>query len=178
MSAIGPWTYTYEWPVDCVNARYVRGHLGLPVPFIVGDYPIPSDLESDWPLNEGHSPESTRVIMTNQGPPIEFVYTGIISYPSMWDPLFEQAVVAVLASRLAMPLLEDKAFARTLRADNIAIAREILIQARVRDGNEGFHVIPEREAPWVRARYGGVVEGDVLFFNGWTPMPTIDQGSF
>lgn len=188
-----PWSYMYEWPVDAVHARYIqrRGATSLdtttmepigaqpawsaPAPFLVGDAPLPNDVDSDWGAVEGHNPESTRVIFTNELGAI-LVFTGLIQYPDAWDPLFEQAMVACLAARLAMPLIEDKDVALAIRRDNIAIAREALGSARVRDGNEGWTVV-DHTPDWIRARTNGAaisVFGGTLY-NSWLPMPMVED---
>jgi hypothetical protein len=164
------WSYMYEWPNDCVHARYVLG-LGAyaldesgaplyaappwnrPAPFLVTDAPLVNDIDSDWHLVEGHSPESTRVIVTNQLGAI-LVYTGLVQYPDAWDAGFRRAFVAALAARLAIPCIEDKSAARAIRSDQMVIAREALIEARVRDGNEGWTVV-DHTPDWIRARTSG-----------------------
>lgn len=187
-----PWNFMYEWPVDCVHARFVprTGTTALdlttlepvgfppawssPAPFLVGDAPLPNDVDGDWPLVEGHNPESTRVILTNELGAV-LVYTGLIQYPDAWDPLFEQAFVACLAARLAMPLSPDRKAAIAVRRDNIQIAKAALDAARVRDGDEGWTVV-DHTPDWIRARtdYGGW-NGPGYFYNGWSSMPMVED---
>lgn len=168
------WLCVYEWPVDCVNARF----LIYPYmwPFEIADYPIPNPPDSDWGNIEGHSPESTRVILTN-AVGAELVYTGLVQYPQMWDSLFEQAMVATLAARLALPTLEDKRVAMQLRRENIEIARMALEEARLRNANEGTNVMPTFDADWIRARsVSGLLPPTTPYTQGWLPMPLIDNG--
>lgn len=165
-----PWRYIYEWPNDCVHARYVLGidayaldesgaplsagpAWNRPAPFLVTDAPLVNDINSSWSEVEGHSPESTRVIATNQLGAV-LVYTGLVQYPDAWDPGFRQAFVASLAARLALPLIEDKAAARATRSDQVMIAKEALIEARVRDANEGW-TVADHTPDWIRARTSG-----------------------
>ena len=102
---------------------------------------------------QGASPQSQTVICSNvqnaQG-----VYTGLMLYPSNWDSLFRAAMVAYLASEVALPLAKDKKFGMTLRRDNIAIVKSKLDQARLSDGNEGFYSSDIR-VDWMSARYTG-----------------------
>lgn len=161
------WSYMYEWPNDCVHARWVLGldayaldasgaplyappAWARPVPFIVTDAPLPNDIDSDWSLTEGHNPESTKVIATNQLGAM-LVYTGLVQYPDAWDPGFRRAFVASLAARLAISCIEDKAQGRAMRGDQLTIAKEALIEARVRDGNEGW-TVTNHTPDWIRAR--------------------------
>jgi hypothetical protein len=50
-------------------------------------------------------------------------------------------MVALLASEVVLTLSPDKKSAMALRRDQIAIAKEKIMEARVRDGNEGQHSV-------------------------------------
>jgi hypothetical protein len=194
-----PWGYMYEWPVDAVHARFVPTSYSSiyappevpifssggtvptsfgsnsPSPFIVASAPRPNDIESTWADIEGHDPEQTRVVLTNELS-AQLVYTGLMQYPDAWDPLFEQAMVNALACRLAMPVIPDKKFARVVRADNAQLARQALDAARVRDGNEGW-TVQNHTPDWIRARagYGGGWEGPGVLCYGWTSVPWLGE---
>lgn len=175
-----PWQYMYEWPTDCVQMRFVfcAGVTAMdadgnpigqliapfrqrPVPFIVSDYLRPNPIESSWDVIEGHSPESTRVVLTNELAATA-VYTGIVQYPDMWPPLFRRAFSALLSARLAMSVVSDKKFAAQLRDTNQNIADKALIEARVRDGNEGWTIV-DHEADWITYRSGGPEYGNETY---------------
>jgi len=173
-----PWLYAYEWPVDCVHMRWVLGAGASaldpdtlkpvggiiapcrpsPVPFIVSDYPRVNPVDSSWDTSEGHNPESTRVVLTNELGAI-CVYTRLVMYPDAWDPLFRRAMVTRLAARLALAVVPDKKLGAQLRDANLAIAKEALIEARVRDGNEGWTKVDLYDPDWITirsgSRYGG-----------------------
>lgn len=187
---LGPWSYMYEWPADAVNARFVPANTGnvdaqgqlidnsvawsSPTPFLVASANRTNPPEGNWGLIEGHDPDQTRVILSNQIG-ASLVYTGLMQYPDAWDPLFEQAMVAVLSARLAMPLIEDKKLARVIRSDNIMIAREALNAARVRDGNEGWTVV-DHTPDWIRARTSGAGWGGPgILYNSWNSMPFVED---
>lgn len=170
-----PWAYMYDWPVDCVHARYVPRTLNTsninqsifgisnqiptqqgwagPAPFIVSSLNLPNDVNSQWYLTQGHDPEQTRIILTNELGAV-LIYTGYMQYPDSWDPLFSQAVVATLAARFAMPLIPDKKEARVIRGDNVKMAEMALDAARVRDGDEGWTIV-NHTPDWIRARTSG-----------------------
>lgn len=167
-----PWLYVYEWPVDCLHMRFVLGAgataldangkpLGgmtapcrpSPVPFIVSDYPRTNPIDSSWDLIEGHNPESTRTVLTNELGAIG-VYTRLVQYPDAWDPLFRRAVVATLATRFSMAVVPDKRLAGQLRDANAKMASEALTEARVRDGNEGWTVVGLYDPDWITIRSG------------------------
>ena len=98
----------------------------------------------------GQGITSQTVILTNHQCATA-VYTALITYPDLWDPLFQNAVVALLAVRSALALIPDKKLAMELRAQQIAIAKGALDQARVSDGQEGVHstdITPD----WLRIR--------------------------
>lgn len=186
----GPWNFMYEWPVDAVHARFVPMTLGnvdaqgnlidnnsawnAPSPFLVTSANRVNDPAGNWGDVQGHDPEQTKVILSNQIG-ASLVYTGFMQYPDAWDPLFEQAVVAVLSARFAMPLVEDKKLARVIRADNILIARDALNAARVRDGNEGWTVV-NHTPDWIRARTSGAAWGGpgVLYYP-WNNMSFVED---
>jgi hypothetical protein len=102
---------------------------------------------------QGRGPAAQTVILTNV-PCATLVYTALIVYPGQWDPLFRQAFVAMLASWLAMPLVQDKKLALTMRAQQVAVAKQALTEARIGDGDEGW---PTSDIPvdWLRARVTG-----------------------
>lgn len=170
-----PWGFMYEWPDDCVHARWVPATVVVetpgtpiftggqtlnvalgasrPTPFLVTSSNRTNDIASNWYSIEGHDPEQTKVILSNQYG-AHLVYTGLMQYPDAWDALFEQAVVAALAARLAMPLIRDRKEARVIRSDNIMIAKDALVAARVRDGDEGW-TVQNHMPDWIEARWGG-----------------------
>jgi hypothetical protein len=193
-----PWGYMYEWPVDAVNARFVPANAlssygapeipifpnsitypisfgsNVPSPFIVASAPRPNEISSSWGDVEGHDPEQTRVILTNTAQ-AQLVYTGMMMYPDAWDPLFEQAMVTALACRLAMRVIQDKKFARVVRADNAQLARQALDAARVRDGNEGW-TVRDHTPDWITARTGygySGWDGPGVLCYGWNSVPWV-----
>lgn len=182
-----PWSYMYEWPDDCVHARhvlalnaYALSAEGTPVyappawnqpaPFLITDAPIPNP--AGWEFKEGHSPDSTKVVATNQLGAI-LVYTGLIQYPDAWDALFRRAFTAALAARLCLPLIADKRAAVAIRNDQLRVARDALVEARVRDGNEGWTQV-EHTPDWIRARTSGApIYG--WSGTGWTAYPFVED---
>jgi len=92
----------------------------------------------DWWNQPGVSPDGGRVICTNVAQ-AQCVYTAKIMYPNMWDSQFRAAVVAYIASELAMPLTKDKKLAMAIRNSQIMIAKDKIMHARLTDGNEGWY---------------------------------------
>jgi hypothetical protein len=162
-----------------------------PVPMLVAsdnNYPMPSDPQNpptEWWNTRGQAIDARLVVLTNQ-PCAQLVYTVFQPYPNLWDPLFEEAFVAYLGTKL-WNLNPDKKIGMALRNEQIAIARAALSTARVRDGDEGWPSV-ERQAEWITARrigasYGGwgwpwgfgEVGAGVLGY-GWSGVSGIDGG--
>ncbi len=89
------------------------------------------------------------VILTNLYQ-AQLVYSARILLPDLWDPMFSQAMVATLAARFVQALGRNA----SLYKDQLAIARDIVLQARVSDGDEG--VTSQNHQPdWISVRGAG-----------------------
>ena len=125
-----------------------------PSRFLVGvdvNYPPPEG-QITWET-QGVSPQGRTVIMSNVRHALA-VYTYLALYPSTWDSLFRAALVAYLASEVALPLSKDKKFGLELRNQHMAIVKSKITEARVADGNEG---VTDSTLPvdWMQARRAG-----------------------
>lgn len=87
-----------------------------------------------------------RVILTNQENAI-LVYVSQVIDPNVMDPLFIDAWANILGARLGMALSGDK----TLVAQCIGRANELIMEARKADGNEGL-TINDVTPDWIRIR--------------------------
>jgi hypothetical protein len=106
----------------------------------------------DFDMTRGVGPVSRQIILTNV-PEAQLVYTYLAIEIEVWDPLFDQAMVSVLGSQLAMKVLEDKRMALTERNAHIAIAKDAIRQARVASANEaGWRQSTDHLADWTRVR--------------------------
>lgn len=134
--------------------------------------------QADWDAvtaalsGEGVGIRRRRVILTNVppvydlnnnplGPPL--VYTGLAVEPSLWDSLFQQAFVAVLAERMALSLMVDpdasvddqakqRSAALQVRNQQVAIAKIAIREARAASANEaGFPQNAVHQADWIQA---------------------------
>lgn len=113
----------------------------IPARFLVGVDPnYPSQPGQIFWEVQGTSPAGSTVIMTNVQN-ASLVYTGYMVYPSTWDSLFRSAMVAYLASEIALPLDRSpgKKVGMAMRQQNVAIAKAKIQQARIVDGNEGTY---------------------------------------
>lgn len=183
-----PWTYAYAWPNDGIKARWLpwNGQTGgasvvgaaaaptsaIPARFLVSSSDqFPAETGAvDWDnlpdLGEGQGPIGRRIILTDV-PIASLVYTKLALYPEEWDSLFDEAMVGLLGSRLAIPLMIDhKADARTqlaqrqvaMRAQQqqIAVAKDAIMQARIANANDsGFPQSVSHTPDWITARSGG-----------------------
>ncbi len=120
------------------NQQPLTGQRLIPARFVVAtdpNYPPPpGQMLFDTP---GESPVGRTVILTNVQN-AKIIYTALMQYPSVWDPLFREAMVAYLASQIALPLAKDKKFGMQMRKDNIEIAKAKIKAARVVDGISGL----------------------------------------
>jgi hypothetical protein len=143
-------------PITGLGNPQLTGNRIRPARFVVAtDSNYPADATSIDTL--GVSPAGRTVILTN----VQFaflIYTQLVLYPSQWDALFRAALVAYLASEIALPLAADKKFGMAMRRDNIAVAKAKIEQARIRDGNEGFYS-SNLAVDWMAARWTGGAGG-------------------
>ncbi len=160
-----PWLYEYLYPQDCVKVRFVPWlappinedpplMTGLPAQLTIspGNHPAPFVIGTD--LLSGPDQTGISVILTNVQN-AQAVYTAAVFDPQQWDATFMQAVVAMLAARFAMPLVDDKKLALEMRNQQIAIVKDLVGQARVSDGNETW-TTTDHIPDWFRVRgFGG-----------------------
>lgn len=126
--------------------------------------PVPPSFEA----TQGVGPISRRIILTNV-PQAQCVYTYLAAEPQVWDPLFDQAFVSVLASQLAMRVIKDPKLAIAERNNHISIAKDAIRQARVSSDNEaGFRQSTDHIPDWIRVRnLGGFGRWGAGGFNGF-----------
>jgi hypothetical protein len=135
-----------------------------PARFLISNdanYPPPQGTQS-WEV-QGVSPQGRVVILTNVKD-AKCVYTYLCLYPSVWDALFRAALVAFIASEIALPLAKDKKFGMEIRKEQIAIAKDKILQARAAAGNESGVNTSDLRTDWIDARRVGGAWG---WPNGW-----------
>lgn len=133
----------------------------IPAPFLVSQDIVPNvqgainswSQAPDFDGAQGQSWSQQTVILTNVQN-ASLVYTALVESPNVWDPLFRQAVVCLIASKIALVVVEDKKMAMQMQALVIARAKAALQQARISDGNEGPTNI-NHDAGWIKARGAG-----------------------
>ena len=147
-----------------LNVAPLQGQRLRPARFIISsdpNYPAPAGAATS--LIQGQSPEGNTVILCNV-PNAQIIYTANKLYPSTWDFLFRAAMVAYLASEVALPLWvklkKDAKMGLEMRKENIAILKSKVTEARLVDGNEGV-ASNDIRVDWMATRRSG------SGWNGW-----------
>jgi hypothetical protein len=183
-NVIQPWIYEYAYPINCMKARFVPwtlpinpgspvGNISQPITPIPGTTTVPFPggrlrptrflvaTDPNYPSRpgqifwetQGSSPQGSTVILSNVQN-AQLVYTALMLYPSVWSPLFRAAMVAYLASEVALPLTKDRKLGIAMRDGQIKIAKDKIEQARISDGNEGW-ASSDIPVDWMQARRTG-----------------------
>jgi hypothetical protein len=147
-----------------------------PAPYLLMNdptYPIVTGVPASWSeypewwTSEGAGPTTRMVICTNVPPQPQngqpgvnpsAIYTQLIVFPSQWDDLFEEGMVAFLAQKLALPLARkgEKPLALKIRDEQIMIAKAAISEARAQSGNEGsYPQTTDHNPDWLRVRNDG-----------------------
>lgn len=116
----GQWGYAYQRPNDCLKVRWVRPA------YSADDLALTRQEEVSF----AHEAEG-QAIYCNLSPAF-LRYTSRATDPSLFPPLFVDALAWHLAVRLAMPLTRDP----KLRADAFQVANMAIGQAQMADANE------------------------------------------
>lgn len=152
-----PWLVKYAYPSDCVKFRYV---IPPPTPPTAQGATIPNVTSSPiapWvgpsrayrflpALDTDADGVQSKVLLSNIQNAVG-VYTALVSNVELMDKGFKDALVAVLAHKLILPLSGNVQLKTTFY--QLAMAR--ITEARVQDGNEA---IPTANLPvdWIQAR--------------------------
>lgn len=116
------WDHAYQRPSGCLKIRRV-------VDEMLQDY-VPYELRAVKAGGFDYAVEGS-VIYTNLSPAY-LEYTARIDDPTMFPPLFQDALAWHLAVRLAMPLTRDP----KVRADAYQLAMRMQAEAAAADANE------------------------------------------
>lgn len=155
-----------------------------PAPFLITNDAIPGLIGGitnwnqlpDFGNAQGHGIKSRVVVLTNVKD-AQLVYTARIDEPNVWDPSFQQALAALLASRTATAIIKDPKEAMAKQNAAIGIAKSTIADARQSNGNEGQSSV-NREASWITARGAGSVgwtfNGPGVLFNNWAAVSFAD----
>lgn len=172
----GQGTSTPAFPPRLIPTRFVAGSSDQ-YPVKIGQ--VGWDAMPDLP--EGTGPITRRIILTNVQH-ARLVYTALVTEIEVWDELFSEAMVATLASRMALRVLDDKKYALQVRNEQIAIAKNAITQARIADGNEGWYSTDHMPEWITRRSHGGWgggygLDGPGVLGYGWDAMSFGDGGA-
>lgn len=135
-------------------------------------YLITNDPNYNTPADQGglstpgQSPVGNTTILSN----VQYascVYTFDAIYPQLWDNLFTSAMVAYLASEVAMAIWSSQKnpkIGMEMRNGQIAIAKNKVVEARIASGNETT-VSTQHIPDWMRVRSSGGYNG--IGNTGW-----------
>lgn len=140
--------YTGENPQPQTGQRLRPARFTVATDF---NYPPPPG-QIDWEV-QGVSPEGRTVVLTDVKQAL-CVYTALMLYPSVWDPLFREALVAYLAAQCCLALHKDKKLALAVRPALIQNVKDKLTEARRVDGDEGVFST-DMPVDWMQARRSG-----------------------
>lgn len=120
------------------------------------NYPVPGGTQTTDVM--GVSPQGRTVVLCNVKQ-VQAVYTADMLYPSVWDPLFREALVAYLGAQMAVPIWSKKDQSQktgiAARDRLIPIVKDKLTMARVANGNGSGTSSSDIAVDWMRARYVG-----------------------
>lgn len=160
-----PWLYKYEYPADCLKVRYLlwppqdsTGGNSVPQTgngLAWGPWYAPSRNNRFIVADDA----GTRVILSNV-PGAICVYVANVSDVSLFDPLFQQALVSALASKLVIPITGNV----KMKVVHENSAMRAIANALAADGNEAMPTtdhIPD----WIAARGYGTTWCDPFWGN-------------
>ena len=116
----GQWGYAYQRPPECLKIRWVR-------PDYSADFQAMTRQDE---ISVPHEVDGQR-IYCNLSPAV-LRYTVRLEDPTLFSPLFVDALSWHLATRLAMPLTRDP----KVRAEAFQMARMMTGEAQMADANE------------------------------------------
>lgn len=116
------WAHAYQRPSDCLKIRRLMGEMMLDyVPYSQGQV-----------VGGGFSYAVEGSVIYAGLSPAYLQYTQRVEDPTLFPPLFQDALSWHLAVRLAMPLTRDP----KIRADAYQLAERMMAEAAVSDANE------------------------------------------
>lgn len=168
-----PWLYAYQLPANSLQARFIVPSLNssaygssISSAYISAATYLPTEtipFRVAYATDVNNNP--IQIILTNQTQ-AQLVFTVNQPNPQIWDSQFQAAMVASLAAYLVPAL----ALNTTLMQVQIGIAEKLIMQARVRDGDEGT-TSQDHIPDWIQARnIGGTYYGNGAFNGGWCDM--------
>lgn len=156
-----PWLFKYLYPADAIKFRYilcppiqsVAGGITPPqvgLPIGGANWLSPSRNNRFIVANELDEYENNRKLLLTNVEAAIGVYTANVTDPTIFDSLFEDALISALAYQLVIPLSGNV----SLKKDMKILGEAALTQARVADGNEAVPTT-DHSVDWLVARNSG-----------------------
>lgn len=111
-----PWSFEYEYPSDCLEARACKPSALFVPNFAPQYYPFAV-------ANDANYTPARRVILSNVASAL-LIYCAQVTDPSQWPPDFIEAFAAALGQRLAPDLMKSLDMAKLEAADSAAETAE------------------------------------------------------
>lgn len=159
-----PWSYAYLYPADCLKVRYVTPDATASDPSVQNMFSAPVSAPAHVSSGINPVPYTVAVDSDSLGAQMRVVltdayralicYTARVEVEDLWDASFQEAMVYSLAAQAALAITGNLQTAQICAAK----ARDTLLMARARDGNEGTSSV-NRMPDWIAARGGGYMVG-------------------
>lgn len=153
------WNYVYALPNVCLNAIKVMD-LNAPDDWSIGVGPEQARYWNPSPqLSTSYTrvpfvrealADGTEVICTDQQDAL-LMHTVLVTDPNKFTGLFVEVLAALLASKLAGPIVKGKE-GRALAQEWMQAAMAILAKAQMQDANNRSISQIEQSTPWVQMR--------------------------
>ena len=141
------WLYRYEYPADCIKARYIENTLTVPSPHTIYYYDFQFAQPDAVPFDVEISPDGNRKTILSNMEEAVLIYTHYHERFDLMPVYFIQALSFVLASNLAFAITGKVGMGAALLEEAF---RQLSICAG-KDANEQVDNAP-READSIRAR--------------------------
>jgi hypothetical protein len=148
------WSYTYAYPLDCIHVNNVIPDIEYH-PAVDPDEELTlsptalrlSDTVSppSWPKVQYQVMKGTaqKIIVSNE-PRLRIDYRAKITDPNQFDPTFTSALIHLLSSFLAVPILGVE-MGQKMKREQLEIYNYMVEEAEVDNANERHRETPESE---------------------------------
>ena len=130
----GSWSYAYFKPNDCLVALRLLPSATVATPGAIFEDTV---LSADLPFEMETDSAGREIILTNE-PDAVLLFTARVTDPARFSALFTDALVFLLASYLAGPVLKGKTGEAAARA-NYAAYKALISKAAARTANQSNH---------------------------------------
>lgn len=127
------WAYRYQYPSDCIKARFIENPLGPTADA------VPFEIENSL---DG----TVKTILTNMDD-ATLVYTFDLTATNLFSAHFVECLSHAIAFHIALALTGK----RTIKSDMLTVYNRLILSAPAQNANEQVEE-PPRDADWIRGR--------------------------